>query len=209
MPAPAAAARQRSAQAQRPDRIPQAGSSGAGHGRMRRDEIDHTYPGLAPPPARARLDFREGRCPFAGSPVLLEALARAASAAGVTALGAAAGREAAGGAGELRRRIAARGAGGAAARISASWGAFSGRIRCTGRGRCMRHPPPQLYHRPWPAVTPGITHGGGVGFQLRTVVALLLSRTPVTVNPRAVCICRCRGDSAIGGVRITPGRLRA
>ena len=137
MPAPAAAARQRSAQAHRPDRIPQAGSSGAGHGRMRRDEIDHTYPRLAPPPARARLDFREGRCPFAGSPVLLEALARAASAAGVTALGAAAGREAAGGAGELRRRIAARGAGGRR-RESRHRGAHSqaGSAALAGEGVC-------------------------------------------------------------------------
>ena len=47
-----------------------AGSSGAGHGRMRSDEIENAYPGLTPPPARARLDFMEGRCPFAGSPAL-------------------------------------------------------------------------------------------------------------------------------------------
>ena len=111
-----------------------------------------------------------------------------------------------GGAGELRWRSAARGAG-------------DGSENPGIVGRILRQDPLHWPGKVYAGIcrrcfitahglrfTPGITYGGDVGFQLRTVVALLLSRTPVTVNPRAVCLCRCRGDSAIGGVLITQGR---
>ena len=55
--------------------------------RMRSEEIENAYPRLVPLLAQARLDFREGRRPYACSPALLAAMARAASAAGLTALG--------------------------------------------------------------------------------------------------------------------------
>ena len=52
---------------------------------------------------------------------------------------------------------------------------------------------------------PGVTHGEDIIFQMRTVVAMLLSRVPVTVNPRAVYIYQRRLGSATCGSAITPG----